>query len=140
LPNNPSANAAGNITVTPGRRMPMNPANSVRAGADVDVFDDISIGGELAFTGAAYFDGDQSNLNVKLPSTVVVNLRAAWQFDERWQLFGGIDNLFDNRDALYGSYFDPSSSAGLVTPTLTDARTLTLRQPVTFQLGLRLKF
>jgi iron complex outermembrane receptor protein len=137
-PNNPRANAAGNITVTPGRRMPMNPANTVRAGADVDVFDGISVGGELAFTGSQYFDGDQSNLNARLPSTVVVNLRAAWQFDERWQLFGAVDNLFDNRDALYGTYFEPI--AGLVTPTLTDPRTLTLRQPVTFQLGLRLKF
>ena len=139
-PNNPSANAAGNVTVTPGRRMPLNPANTVRAGADVDVLDDVSIGGELAFTGSQYFDGDPSNLNAKLPSTVVVNLRAAWQFDERWQLFGTVDNLFDNRDALYGAYFDPSSSTGLVTPVLTDPRTLTLRQPVTFQLGLKLKF
>jgi outer membrane receptor protein involved in Fe transport len=70
----------------------------------------------------------------------VVDLRAAWQIDGRWQLFGTVDNLFDNRDALYGAYFDPSSSTGLVTPPLTDPRTLTLRQPVSFQLGLKLKF
>jgi hypothetical protein len=50
-----------------------------------------------------------------------------------------VDNLFDNRDALYGTYFDPSGSTGLVTPALTDPRTLTLRQPITFQLGLKLK-
>jgi len=36
----------------------------------------------------AIFDGDPTNLNAKLPSTVMVNLHAAWQFDERWQLFG----------------------------------------------------
>jgi iron complex outermembrane receptor protein len=136
-PNNPAANQAGIVAVTPGRRMPLNPANTVRAGADVDVLDDVSIGGELAFTGSQYFDGDPSNLNPKLPSTLVVNLRAAWQWDQRWQLFGAVDNLFDNRGALYGAYFDPSSSAGLT--TLTDPRTLTLRQPVTFQLGLKLK-
>ena len=50
-----------------------------------------------------------------------------------------VDNLFDNRDPLYGSYFDPSGSAGLVTPALTDPSTLTLRQPVSFQLGIKLK-
>ena len=99
----------------------------------------VSLGGELAFTGSQGFDGDPSNLNAKLPSTLVVNLRAAWQIDERWQLFGVVDNLFDNRDALYGAYFDPASSTGLVTPVLTDPRTLTLRQPVSFQLGLKLK-
>ena len=99
----------------------------------------ISLGGELAFTGSQYFDGDPSNLNAKLPSTMVVNLRAAWQIDECWQLFAVVDNLFDNRDPLYGSYFDPSGSAGLVTPALTDPSTLTLRQPVSFQLGIKLK-
>jgi iron complex outermembrane receptor protein len=139
-PNNPQADANGNVTVTAGRRIPLNPANSIRAGGDVDVTDTISLGGELSFTGSRYFDGDPSNLNAKLPSTVVVNLRAAWQIDPSWQLFGLVDNLFDNRDALYGAYFDPSDTAGLLSPSLSDPRTLTLRQPVSFQLGLRLRF
>ncbi|MFO1249426.1 MAG: TonB-dependent receptor [Alphaproteobacteria bacterium] len=139
-PNNPSANAAGTVTVTPGRRMPMNPTSSARIGADMDVLENVSLGGELAVTGSQYFDGDPSNRNARLPSTAVVNLRAAYQFDERWQLFGLVNNVFDDRHALYGTYFDPSSTAGLVTPTLTDPRTLTLRQPVSFQAGIRLKF
>jgi iron complex outermembrane receptor protein len=139
-PNNPNADAGGNVTVTPGRRIPLNPSNSLRAGGDFDVTAGVTVGGELAFTGSRYFDGDPSNLNAKLPSTVVVNLRAAWQITPDWQLFGTVDNLFDNRDALYGSYFDPSDTTGLVMPALSDPRTLTLRQPVTFQLGLRLKF
>jgi len=101
--------------------------------------DGISLGGELAFTGSQIFDGDPSNLNARLPATVVVNLRGAWQIDPNWQLFATLDNLFDNRDALYGAYFDPSDTAGLVSPALTDPRTLTLRQPISFQLGLKLK-
>jgi iron complex outermembrane receptor protein len=139
-PNNPAANANGNVTVTPGRRMPMNPASTARIGADMDVLDRVSLGGELAFTGSQYFDGDPSNRNARLPSTVVINLRAAYQFDERWQLFGLVNNLFDDHHALYGTYFDPGSTAGLVTPTLTDPHTVTLRQPVSFQAGIRLKF
>src|ERR1700753_3770627 len=106
-PNNPNADNNGNVTVTPGRRIPLNPANNLRAGSDVEVMDGISLGGELAFTGSQSFDGEPSNLNANLPSTVVGNLRAAWQIDPNWQLFGTVDNLFDNRDALYGSYFDP---------------------------------
>jgi iron complex outermembrane receptor protein len=138
--NDPNADANGNVTVTPGRHMPLNPANTVRAGADVNLLEGLSVGGELAFTGSQYFAGDDSNLNTKLPATTVVNLRAAWQFDGRWQLFGTVDNLFDNRDATYGAYFSPSDTAGLVNPALSDPRTLTLRQPVSFQLGLKLKF
>jgi iron complex outermembrane receptor protein len=139
-PNNPDADADGNVAVTPGRRIPLNPANTVRAGGDVDVLDGFSVGGELAFTGSQAFDGDPGNSNAKLPSTVVVNLRTAYNLDNNWQVFGLINNLFDNRDATYGTYFDPSDSVGLVTPTLTDPRTLTLRQPITFEAGLKLKF
>lgn len=138
-PNNPNADDDGNVLVTAGRRIPRNPTNTVRAGGDVDVLDALSLGGELAFTGSQYFDGDPSNLNAKLPSTVVVNLRGSWQIDPSWQLFATVDNLLDNRDALYGAYFDPSDTAGLITPALSDPRTLTLRQPVTFQLGIKLK-
>lgn len=137
-PNNPNASAAGTVNVTPGRHIPLNPANQVRAGGDVTILDGVTLGGELAFTGSQVFDGDPANTNAKLPGTAVVNLRAAWQFDERWQLFGLVDNLFDNRDATYGSYFDPSDTKGLITPSLSDPRTLTLRQPVTFQLGVKL--
>ena len=139
-PNNPKADASGNVAVTRGNRIPLNPSDTIRAGADVDVTDGISLGGELAFTGSQYFDGDPSNVNAKLPPTVVVNLRAAWQITPTWQLFGTVDNLFDNRDALYGTYFGSDGTAGLITPALTDPRTLTLRQPVTFQLGVKLKF
>ncbi|MCX7281782.1 MAG: TonB-dependent receptor [Alphaproteobacteria bacterium] len=139
--NNPSANAAGNVTVTPGRRLPMNPAGTARIGADVDVWENVSLGGEMVVTGSQYFDGDPSNRNAKLPATAVINLRASYQFDERWQLFGLVNNVFDDRHALYGAYFDPSGgAAGLVTPPLTDPRTLTLRQPVSFQAGIKLKF
>jgi iron complex outermembrane receptor protein len=139
-PNNPKADANGNVTVTPGRRIPLNPANTIRAGGDVELMEGVSLGGELAFTGSQVFDGDPSNVNARLPSTLVVNLRGAWAITPSWQLFGTVDNLFDNRDALYGTYFDPADTIGLVTPALGDPRTLTLRHPVTFQLGLQLRF
>jgi len=139
-PHNPHADANGNVAVTRGNRIPLNPSDTIRAGADVEVVDGLSLGGELAFTGSQYFAGDPSNVNSKLPPTVVVNLRAAWQITPTWQLFGTVDNLFDNRDALYGTYFGPDGTASLITPMLADRRTVTLRQPVTFQLGLKLRF
>jgi len=138
-PNNPNADTNGNVAVTKGRRIPLNPAHTVRAGGDVEILEGVSLGGELAFTGSQYFDGDPSNLNAKLPASVAVNLRGAWQINPSWQFFATMDNLFDNRDALYGAYFDPSDTAGLVSPALSDPRTLTLRQPISFQLGLKLR-
>jgi iron complex outermembrane receptor protein len=131
-PNNPNSDANGNVLVTPGRHLPVTPANTIKAGADVTVMDGLSLGGELAFTGSQYFDGDPSNLNSKLPGYVVVNLRAAYDITPAWQVFGLVDNVLNNHSASYGTYFSPN-------PPLTDPRTLTLQQPITFGLGLKLK-
>jgi len=136
-PNNPGADANGNVTVTPGKHIPLNP-DTARLGGDLPL-GKLSLGGELILTGKQYFDGDPSNLNNRLPATLVVNLRASYEIMPDWQIFGLVDNLFDSRNATYGNYFDPSGTAGLVDPPLNDPRTLTLQQPVTFQLGVRLK-
>jgi iron complex outermembrane receptor protein len=131
-PNNPGSDANGNVSVTPGSHIPVNPADTLKAGADVTVMEDLSLGGEVAVTGSQYFDGDPSNLNSKLPGHVVVNLRAAYDIIPDWQLFGLVDNVLNNHSATYGAYFSPN-------PPLSDPRTLTLQQPITFQIGLKLK-
>lgn len=138
--NNPSADAAGNVTVHPGDQIPLNPAQQARLGGDVQLLPGLSLGGELAYTGSQYFDGDNANQNVKLPGYTVVNVRVSYDITDRWQVFGLVNNLFDNHDATYGTYFEPDDTAGLVTPALTDPRTVTLMQPISFQAGLKVKF
>ena len=137
-PNNPGADAAGNVAVRPGNHIPLIPAHAIRAGGDVEVLDGLTLGAELAFTGSQVFDGDPSNLNARLPAHLVVNLRGAYRLGHDWQVFAAVDNLLDDHSATYGSYFETGS--GLVTPALTDPRTVTLRRPVSVQLGLKLQF
>jgi iron complex outermembrane receptor protein len=137
--NNPSANAAGNVIVTPGKRIPINPANQFRAGGDWNILPSLSIGGDFLFTGSQYYDGDSGNQNRKLPSYWTVNLRADYDLAPGWQLFGIVNNVFDRHDATYGTYFSASDTAGLVTPTLTDPRSVTLEQPISVQLGIKVK-
>jgi iron complex outermembrane receptor protein len=139
-PNNPAANAAGNVTVTSGDHIPLNPAHQVRLGGDWQILPDLSVGGEFAFTGSQYFDGDNANQNAKLPAYTVVNIRVAYDLTKDWQLFGLVDNLFNSRDATYGTYFEPGGTAGLVTPALSDPRSLTLQQPLTVQAGVKFRF
>ncbi len=138
-PNNPSSDANGNVLVMSGNHIPMSPANTLKAGGDVTIMDGLSLGGELTFTGSRYFDGDPSNLNSKLPGYVVINLRAAYDITPQWQVFGLADNVLNNHSATYGTYFSPDDTMGLLNPPLSDPRTLTLAQPITFQLGLKLK-
>ena len=136
--NNPSADANGNVTVTPGRHIPLNPADQLRAGGDATVLPGLSVGGDLVFNGSQYYDGDNANQNPKLPGYVTVNLRAAYTFMPNWQVFGVVNNVLNRHDALYGAYFSASDVS--TSPALTDNRTITLEQPISFQIGLKTSF
>jgi iron complex outermembrane receptor protein len=136
--NNPSADANGNVTVTPGRHIPLNPANQLRVGGDATVLDGFTVGADLVFDGSQYYDGDNANQNAKLPGYVTLNLRAAYTFMPNWQVFGVVNNVLNRHDALYGTYFSASDVS--TTPALTDNRTITLEQPISFQLGLKTSF
>jgi iron complex outermembrane receptor protein len=134
-PNNPSADADGNVAVTPGRHVPVNPSHNFRAGGELKPMPEITLGGEFVFTGSEYFNGDEANQNAKLPSRWVVNVRGAWRFAPGWELFGVVNNLFDRHDAAYGTYFQPDDTAALFATPLSDPRSVTLTQPISFQLG-----
>jgi len=57
------------------------------------------------------------------------------------QLFGLINNLFNRRYALFGTYFDPQSVANVGLPiVLTDRRTEVLGAPLSAYGGIRITF
>jgi iron complex outermembrane receptor protein len=128
-PNNPGADADGNVLVTPGRHMPLNPAHQLRAGGDVTVLDGLTLGADLAVSGGQYFDGDPANQNAKLPAFWTVNLRGSYVVAPGWEIFGLVNNLFDRHDATYGTYYEADPG--------DDPRTITLSQPISAQLGIR---
>ncbi|MES2292439.1 MAG: TonB-dependent receptor [Pseudomonadota bacterium] len=138
-PNSPNSDTDGNVFVTSGRHFPMAPTNAFKAGGDVIVVDGVSLGGELIFTGSQYFDGDPSNLDRKLAGYMVVDVRVAYDITPLWQVFGLVDNVLNNHSATYGAYFSPGDTINLLNPSLSDPHTLTLQQPITFQMGLKLK-
>jgi iron complex outermembrane receptor protein len=137
-PNNPSGDAAGNVHVTPGDQLPLAPAHQARAGGEVEVLPGLTLGGDLVLVGSQYYDGDNADQNRKLPARWTVNLRAAWQAAPDWQIFGGVDNLFDRHDPSYGTYFSPEDTDGLYTPALADPRSITLPRPISFRIGVKL--
>ena len=138
-PNNPSADADGNVAVTPGRHIPLNPANSVKAGGDWTILPGLTLGADLIFTGSQFYDGDQGNQNAKLPSFTTVSLHGTYDVAPGWQIFGVVDNLFDSHASSYGTYFDPDDTTGLYSTPLTDPRMITRLQPVSMQLGVKVK-
>ncbi len=136
-PNNPAADANGNIFVVPGDRIPAVPRHRFKAGAEYAVTEPWKIGADLNVVGSQYLVGDQSNQNPKLPAYWVVNLHTSYQVSKHVELFGLVQNLFDRRYYTFGTFFDPNAIPFL---GLTDHRTLAPGMPLAAYAGLRATF
>lgn len=141
-PNNPFADANGNVFATPGDHIPGIPRHQIKLGADYQFTPQFKLGGDVRIIGSQYFIGDYSNLNPKLPAYWVANLHASYQVNENFQVFGMVNNLFNNRSATYGTFFDTGTDAQLATATLftNDPRTVTPMQPISLYAGVKVTF
>ena len=139
-PNNPSADADGNVHVTPGKRIPGIPQHQFKAGADYAVTPEWKIGADVIAVGSQFYIGDQANQNEKLPAYWLANLHTSYQVRKDLQIFGIVNNLFNQKFAVHGTYFEPQSVANAGLPImLTDQRMQTPVQPLSIYVGLRAK-
>jgi outer membrane receptor protein involved in Fe transport len=108
--NSPFADpATGTIQVVPGNQVPAVPRHRVKAGIDYAVTEAWKVGGDALFVSSQYLVGDESNQASKLPSYAVFNLHTSYQVTKTIQVYGKVDNIFDNRYATYGTFFDTTA-------------------------------
>jgi outer membrane receptor protein involved in Fe transport len=148
--NSPFADADGNVQISPGNRIPAIPRNRIKAGFDYSVSDAFKVGGDALFVSDQYFVGDESNQAQRLPSYAVFNAHASYQVSKTFQLYGRVDNIFDNRYATYGTFFDttavPNFTAGPATNfanggvAFNAPRSLSPARPRAFYVGLKATF
>jgi outer membrane receptor protein involved in Fe transport len=140
--NSPFADANGNIQVSPGNAIPSIPRHRIKAGFDYSVTDAFKIGGDAVFVSSQYLVGDQSNQAPQLPSYAVFNVHASYQIDRTYQVYGRIDNVFDNRYATYGTFFDTTAVPNFANggAAFTDPRSLSPARPRAFYAGLKATF
>ncbi len=140
-PNNP-LNIGGNVFVTPGDHIPGIPRHQVKFGGDVAFTPKLKLGSDVLVAGAQYFAGDDANQNPKLPLYWVANLHVSYQMDEHVQFFGLVNNIFNNRNATYGAFFNTGTDAQLASPIsfTNDPRTITPLQPISFYGGVKVAF
>src|SRR5215813_14572868 len=140
-PNNPMADANGNVHVVPGDRIPGIPLNQGKLGLYYMPTPEWTIGADIAAVAPSFFVGDHANQNTRLPGYWQVTLHASYQTTKNVELFGLINNLFNKRYALFGTYFDPTSVANVQLPiVLTDHRTEVLGPPLAVYGGIRITF
>lgn len=140
--NSPFADANGNIQIVPGDQIPAVPRHRIKAGIDYSITDAFKVGGDALFVNSQYLVGDESNQGKKLPSYTVFNLHASYQINKTFQLYGRIDNLFDNRYATYGTFFDTTAVPNFTNggAAFSDPRSLSPARPRAFYAGLRATF
>jgi outer membrane receptor protein involved in Fe transport len=140
--NSPFADANGNVQILPGNRIPAIPRNRIKAGLDYSVTDAFKIGGDALFVDSQYFVGDESNQAQRLPSYAVFNLHASYQIDKTFQIYARADNIFDNRYATYGTFFNTGAVPNFANggAPFTDARSVSPARPRAFYAGLRATF
>jgi iron complex outermembrane recepter protein len=144
-PNNPAANAGGNIFVNPGDHIPAIPAHRFKAGADYNVTDRWKIGADLNVVGSQHLIHDDADQNPKVPAYWVVNLHGSYQVSRNVEVFGLVNNLFNQHYDAAGTFF---STAGFNSNTfggnnflvLNDPRTFVPGMPIAAYAGVRAKF
>lgn len=140
--NSPFADANGNVQILPGNRIPAIPRNRIKAGIDYSITDAFKIGADTLFVGNQYFVGDDSNQAQRLPAYAVFNLHASYQINKTFQIYARADNIFDNRYATYGTFFDTGAVPNFANggAPFTDPRSLSPARPRAFYAGLKATF
>ncbi len=133
-PNNPFADANGNIFVTPGDHLTGIPDFRFKLGAEYQVNKPWKIGADLNVIGGQWIVGDESNQLPKMPAYWVVNLHSSYKITDDVEVFGLVRNLFDQHYYVYGTLFETDSFPYL---NLTDPRTFVPGMPFAAYVGVR---
>jgi outer membrane receptor protein involved in Fe transport len=116
-PSNSTADANGNILVTPGDRIPLIPKHTGRLILDYDVTPRLTAGGNVVAVSGSTLHGNENNANRAggtnaagayvegsgwISGYAVVNLQGTYRLDKHVEVFARAANLLDKRYATAG--------------------------------------
>jgi len=132
-PNHPDA-VDGLIEVPDGARIPSVARNLLNAGVDYRR-GRWSLGADLSAQDGVYLRGDEANLLGRTGSFWTANVRAEYRFNEAFELFVRIENLFDREYETFGLLGEPDE----VFEEFEDPRFLGAGPPFGAWIGVRLR-
>jgi iron complex outermembrane receptor protein len=142
-PNNPGADANGDIAIESGDRIGGIPASRAKFGATLRPLAALSLTADAQYVGPQYFVGDEGNDNEKLGSYWVANLRGDYEVTPKVTVFARVSNLFDEDYASYATYFEGDGVAKVAPnplPVDPEEAMVTPGAPRTFYVGLKARF
>ena len=151
-PNNPNAETDPNnsdvsfVNVKPGDHIPGIPAHRFKAGVEYLATDKWKVGADLNVIGSQWLIHDDTNQSPKVPAYWVVNLHSSYQITPNIEVFGLINNVFNQHYYLAGAFYQTggfaSTTRGVTNlmAQLTDPRTFVPGAPLAAYAGIRAKF
>jgi iron complex outermembrane recepter protein len=133
------------VNVLPGSHIPVIPAHRFKAGAEYQITDAWKLGADLNVIGSQYLLRDDSNIYPKVPAYWVVNLHTSYQVTKNVEVFGLVQNLFNQRYYSAGTLFNTggfnnSTLGGNNLVTFNDPRSMLPGMPLAVYAGLKATF
>jgi outer membrane receptor protein involved in Fe transport len=139
-PNNPAADASGNIPVRPGDKLPGIPTNLIKFGAQYKVTEKLTVGAVAVAATGQFLFGDEANLTKKLPGYFLLNLNTSYQVTKNVQAFALLQNAFNATYYTFGT-FSPTSSIPIVqVPGASNPRSYNIGAPIGVFGGVKVTF
>lgn len=135
--------------VSPGDRLPGIPRHRFKVGFDYWITSKWKIGADAVAVSDQIFFGDEGNDNAPLAGYAKLNLHTSYDITDNIQIYGLVDNVFDARYGLFGTYFNVESAnkAAAADPSLGDAffdednaKTRVPGPPITAYGGVKVRF
>ena len=113
-------NAYGPEYVVPGNKIPGIPQNTLKAGAEYEVFKDFFLGSDMQYVSSQYARGDDWNIYRQVPDYAILNFNSRYKLTKHIELFAMGRNVLDNHYlsfAQIGNNFYASTAANPNSPT-----------------------
>jgi outer membrane receptor protein involved in Fe transport len=137
------------VFVTPGDRMPGIPQHRFKAGFNYYLTSQWAVGVDMVAASNQVFFGDEGNDNRRLGGFAKFNLHSTYNVNDNVQIYGLIDNVFDTRYGLFGTYYNTEAAeyaagAGNYDPEIFDedetARTKVPAPPIAAYGGIKIRY
>jgi outer membrane receptor protein involved in Fe transport len=139
-PNNPAADANGNIMVRVGDRLPGIPAHQLKLGMQYKVTDRWTVGATAIAASGWYLFGDEANLTKQLPGYFLLNLNTSYQVTKALRLFALVQNALNATYYSYGTFSPVTSVPIAQVPNATNTRAYNIAAPLAAFAGVNVTF
>ena len=115
-PDNPAAvpcvdtPAQNCVNVSPDDRLPGIPRHKFKAGFDYSITSKWKFGVDMIAASDQRFFGDEGGDNKPLPGFAKFNLHSSYDLTDNIQIYGLVDNVFDTRYGLFGTYYNSEAA------------------------------